>query len=78
MAASCLFPLSQNPEVDKRLGTRHRAALGLAEETDAFVLVVSEETGKISTASGGALDFDITVEQLEQQLERALGRRVAA
>lgn len=78
VAASCLFPLSQNPAVDKRLGTRHRAALGLSEDTDAFVLVVSEETGKISTASGGVLDFDITVEQLEQQLERALGRRAAA
>jgi len=78
VAASCLFPLSQNPEVDKRLGTRHRAALGLAEETDAFVLVVSEETGKISTASGGKLNFDLTLEQVEQQLEAALGRRRTA
>ncbi|MBL8753461.1 MAG: TIGR00159 family protein [Planctomycetes bacterium] len=75
VAASCLFPLSQNPEVDKRLGTRHRAALGLSEDTDAFVLVVSEETGKISTASGGKLDFDLTLEQLEQQIDAALGRK---
>ncbi len=78
VAASCLFPLSQNPDVDKRLGTRHRAALGLSEDTDAFVLVVSEETGKISTASGGKLDFDLTIEQVEQQLYDALGRKQAA
>jgi diadenylate cyclase len=78
VAASCLFPLSQNPDVDKRLGTRHRAALGLSEDTDAFVLVVSEETGKISTASGGKLDFDLTLEQVERQLDEALGRKQAA
>ncbi len=77
VAASCLFPLSQNPGIDKRLGTRHRAALGLSEDTDAFVLVVSEETGKISTASGGKLNFDLTLEQVEQQLDAALGRKAA-
>jgi diadenylate cyclase len=78
VAASCLFPLSQDPGLDKSLGTRHRAALGLSEETDAFVMVVSEETGKISTASGGTLNFDLTLEQLEQQLDAAIGRRTAA
>lgn len=78
VAASCLFPLSQDPGLDKSLGTRHRAALGLSEETDAFVMVVSEETGKISTASGGTLSFDLTLEQLEQQLDAAIGRRTAA
>ncbi|MEZ6037373.1 MAG: diadenylate cyclase CdaA [Planctomycetota bacterium] len=75
VAASCLFPLSQNPDVDKRLGTRHRAALGLSEETDALIVVVSEETGKISTASLGKLDHDLTLEQLEQQLDAVFGRK---
>lgn len=77
VAASCLFPLSQNPDVDKRLGTRHRAALGLSEETDALLVVVSEETGKISTASGGKLNHDLTLEQLESELEAVFGRKVS-
>ncbi|MFM1872763.1 MAG: hypothetical protein RL398_2185 [Planctomycetota bacterium] len=75
VAASCLLPLSQNPEVDKRLGTRHRAGLGLSEETDALIVIVSEETGKISTAQGGKLNFDLTLEQLEKVLEESLGLR---
>ncbi|MFH1856775.1 MAG: diadenylate cyclase CdaA [Candidatus Omnitrophota bacterium] len=53
IAAGCLFPLTDNPKVSKTLGTRHRAAIGLTEETDAIVLVVSEETGIISIALGG-------------------------
>lgn len=77
VAASCLLPLSQNPEVDKRLGTRHRAGLGLSEETDALIVIVSEETGKISTAQGGKLNFDLTLEQLEKVLEESLGLKQA-
>ncbi len=53
--AGCLFPLTENPKISKLLGTRHRAAIGLTEETDAVVLVVSEETGGISIAIGGKL-----------------------
>ena len=73
VAASCLLPLSQSPEMDKRLGTRHRAGLGLAEETDALSIVVSEETGRISVALGGELNHDLSLEDLESTLEAALG-----
>lgn len=72
VAASCLLPLSQNPEVDKRLGTRHRAALGLAEETDALAIVVSEETGKVSAAMDGKLHHGLTLEELEHTIEASL------
>ena len=78
VAASCLFPLSQSSDMDKRLGTRHRAALGLAEETDAIVIVVSEETGSISTAIAGKLNHGITLEQLEQELGAMLSLEQAA
>lgn len=69
MAASCLFPLTENPYLSHSLGTRHRAALGLSEETDAVVLVVSEETGLISLAQGGRLTQGLTREELTQGLK---------
>ncbi|MCM8813627.1 MAG: diadenylate cyclase CdaA [Candidatus Omnitrophica bacterium] len=59
VAAGCLFPLSQKENIDRQFGTRHRAALGLSEETDAVVAVVSEETGKISIAYHGELRQDV-------------------
>lgn len=55
LCASCMLPLSENPDVDRDLGTRHRAALGVTESTDAIALVVSEETGAISVAHNGRL-----------------------
>ncbi len=58
-AAKCLLPLSQNPNIESHLGTRHRAALGLAEESDAIVLIVSEETGQISLAFDNRLILDL-------------------
>jgi diadenylate cyclase len=70
-AAACLFPLTQNPSVPKTMGTRHRAALGLSEETDAVVVVVSEETGAISIAYGGRITTDIDSRNVIGILERA-------
>lgn len=67
-AAGCLFPLSQNPRISKTLGTRHRAALGLTEETDAVVLAVSEETGTISIAENGEFARDVDADVLRQNL----------
>lgn len=67
-AASALFPLTTNPEVQRRMGTRHRAAIGLTEETDAISLVVSEETGRVSLASNGRLFEAIPLKELEGRL----------
>lgn len=69
-AAACLFPLTQNPNVPKTMGTRHRAALGLSEETDAVIVVVSEQTGEISIASGGRMTKDIDAKNMAKVLEK--------
>jgi diadenylate cyclase len=62
--AACIFPLTQRSDLNKSLGTRHRAAIGLSEETDAVVVVVSEETGMISYAYKGQLTRGVTLEEL--------------
>jgi diadenylate cyclase len=73
-AAGCIFPLPEaRAGQASNQGTRHRAALGLSEETDALVVVVSEETGAVSVCENGRMSFDITKEQLEEQLREALG-----
>ncbi len=67
-SSGCLFPLSQNPQLARSLGTRHRAAVGLAEETDAVCVVVSEETGAISVSVYGKLTRDLEGEGLRRVL----------
>ena len=67
-AAGCLFPLSENPDLSKALGTRHRAALGMAEESDAVTVAVSEETGRISIGVEGKLTHGLTPEELRTRL----------
>jgi diadenylate cyclase len=73
-AAGCLFPLSQKEELSKQLGTRHRAAIGITEETDAIVVVVSEETGSISIAYNGRLRRGLDEERLRRVLSSMLRR----
>ncbi len=68
VAATCYLPLSEDMSVSKELGTRHRAALGASENTDAFVIVVSEETGQITVAREGVLSRGLSPDQLLEQL----------
>ena len=77
-AAACFLPLSMNPVLSTQFGTRHRAAIGITEETDAVSVVVSEETASISIAVGGAIERDITVEYLRERLSELLRRYVPA
>ena len=77
IAACCLFPLtdSSNTRLSRSYGTRHRAALGLAEDTDAVVIAVSEETGRISLATEGHIISDISKEELSRTLRNLLRRK---
>jgi len=67
-AAGCILPLTQSNSLDSELGTRHRAAIGMSEQSDAVVVVVSEETGAISVAANGVLTRDITRGKLREML----------
>lgn len=69
-AATCYLPLSDNSDINKDLGTRHRAGIGITEVTDALVVIVSEETGAISVAKDGKLMHDIDREQLSEELKK--------
>lgn len=71
-SAGCFLPLSENHEISRELGTRHRAALGMSENSDAVVVVVSEETGYITVAMNGSLQINLTTEQLDGILRREL------
>lgn len=66
--ASAVFKTSMNPSLNKKLGTRHRAALGIAEESDALALVVSEETGRISIACEGELHYNLSLDDFRMML----------
>jgi diadenylate cyclase len=72
VAAGCLFPLCQRPELSRGLGTRHRAAMGLTEEIDAIAIVVSEETGTVSISTRGRLSRDFDEERLHRFLAAVL------
>ena len=68
MAAACILPLASDKDISQALGTRHRAALGMSKETDSIVIVVSEESGKVSVAKDGKLIVDIAEDNLRQLL----------
>ena len=75
-AAACFLPLSMNPVLSTQMGTRHRAGIGITEETDAIAVIVSEESGTISLAVAGNFERDLTVEQLRERLSTLLRRYV--
>ena len=72
-SAACFLPLSVSPTVVSTMGTRHRAGIGITEETDCLSLIVSEETGKISIASFGEIESDVTVERVDERISLHFG-----
>lgn len=73
VAASCYLPISQNPNISTVFGTRHRAAVGVSEANNVFVVIVSEETGRISIAKNGALSSGLSIQKLRSEMEKNLG-----
>jgi diadenylate cyclase len=69
-AAGCYLPLSESPFISKELGTRHRAAIGISEVTDAVTIIVSEETGAISLTANGDIDRNLEMDEFEERLKR--------
>jgi diadenylate cyclase len=78
VAAACFLPLSVNPIWGTQLGTRHRAAVGITEETDAVAVAVSEETGAVSLAVAGSIELGISLERLSERLNELLGQPAPA
>jgi diadenylate cyclase len=72
IAAGCIFPLTQREDLDRNLGLRHRAGLGLTEESDAIAIVVSEETGQVSICHNGIIERNLNVEKFRNQLSHLL------
>jgi len=77
-AAACFLPLTVNPRLSRELGTRHRAAIGLTEESDAAAIVVSEESGAISIALNGAINRGLTPDELRERLKALVQQRRGA
>jgi diadenylate cyclase len=75
-AAACFLPLATDPQLSAQMGTRHRAGIGITEETDAIAVIVSEETGSISIASHGAIERDLTPEHLRERISELLRRYI--
>lgn len=74
-AAACFLPLTTNPTLSRKLGTRHRAAIGITEETDCLSLVVSEQTGRLSLAAYGELVQGLSVQEVSERIDRHFGVR---
>jgi diadenylate cyclase len=74
-AANCFLPLTTNPTLSSTFGTRHRAAIGITEETDCLSIVVSEETGRISVAAFGEFDTGLTLREVEERIGTHFGVR---
>ena len=77
-AAACFLPISINPQLGKELGTRHRAAIGISEDTDAIAIVVSEETGLVSFIEDGVVVSGLDAKQLRSKLRDAMGQKDAS
>jgi len=75
-AAACFLPLATDPQLSAQMGTRHRAGIGITEETDAIAVIVSEETGGISVAHRGAIERDLTPEHLRERISELLRRYI--
>jgi diadenylate cyclase len=75
-AAGCFLPLSEQQDIKKSFGTRHRAALGMSEQSDAVILVVSEETGAISLAFEGKIYYDLSSIEVTRRLTELLDRGI--
>jgi len=75
-AAACFLPLATDPQLSAQMGTRHRAGIGVTEETDAIAVIVSEETGGISIASHGSIERDLTPEHLRERISELLRRYI--
>jgi len=77
-AAACFLPLSMNPALARALGTRHRAAIGITEESDSLAIVVSEETGQISVAAFGEIEQNVSLQRLDERMARHFGGRAGS